>query len=87
MKSFSEKPKMAALKSPDASGIACDRSSGFPRLCLVADDETQGAQIVILKDEKLVAGDFIKLTNAQHDGKPLESTRKASRSMAARSTL
>ena len=59
-------------KSEDASGIACDRSSGFPRLCLVADDETQGAQIVILKDEKLVAGDFIRLTNAQHDGKPLE---------------
>lgn len=59
-------------KSEDASGIACDRSSGFPRLCLVADDETQGAQIVILKDGELVAGDFIKLMNAQHDGKPLE---------------
>ena len=59
-------------KSKDASGIACDRSSGFPRLCLVADDETQGAQVVILKDGELVAGDFIKLTNAQYDGKPLE---------------
>ena len=59
-------------KSEDVSGIACDRSSGFPRLCLVADDETQGAQIVILKDGKLVAGDFIKLTDAQHAGKPLE---------------
>jgi hypothetical protein len=34
-------------KSEDVSGIACDRSSGFPRLCLVADDETQGTQIVI----------------------------------------
>jgi hypothetical protein len=59
-------------KSEDVSGIACDRSSGFPRLCLVADDETQGAQIVILKDGELVAGDFIKLTDAQHAGKPLE---------------
>ena len=59
-------------KSEDVSGMACERSSGFPRLCLVADDETQGAQIVILKDGELVAGDFIKLTDAQHDGEPLE---------------
>ena len=59
-------------KAKDVSGIACDRSSGFPRLCLVADDETQGAQIVVLKDGELVAGDFIKLTDAQYSGKPLE---------------
>lgn len=59
-------------KSEDVSGIACDRSSGFPRLCLVADDETQGTQIVILKDGELIAGDFIKLTEAEHAGKPLE---------------
>jgi hypothetical protein len=59
-------------KSKDVSGIACDRNSGFPRICLVADDEAQGAQIVILRDGELVAGDFIKLTNAQHEGKPLE---------------
>jgi hypothetical protein len=59
-------------KSEDVSGIACDRRSGFPRLCLVADDETQGTQIVILKDGELIAGDFIKLTAAQHANKPLE---------------
>lgn len=59
-------------KSEDVSGIACDRSSGFPRICLVADDETQGVQIVILKDGELAVGDFIKLTNAQYDGEPLE---------------
>ena len=59
-------------KSEDVSGIACDRSSGFPRLCLVADDETQGAQIAVLRDGELIAGDFIKLTEAQHAGKPLE---------------
>lgn len=59
-------------KSEDVSGIACDRHSGFPRLCLVADDETQGTQIVVLKDGELIAGDFIKLTEAQHAGKPLE---------------
>jgi Protein of unknown function (DUF3616) len=59
-------------KSEDVSGIACDRLSGFPRLCLLADDEAQGAQIVILNEGELIAGDFIKLTNAQFDDKPLE---------------
>jgi len=59
-------------KSEDVSGIACNRSSGFPRLCILADDETQGAQIVILKDGELIAGDFVKLTDAQHANKPLE---------------
>lgn len=59
-------------KSKDVSGIACDRNSGFPRLCLVADDETQGTQIVILRDGELVAGDFIRLTDAERKGKPLE---------------
>lgn len=67
-------PKGAAdfEKSEDVSGIACDRSSGFPRLCLLVDDEAQGAQIVILNDGELIAGDFINLTNAQLDGEPLE---------------
>ena len=27
-------------KSEDVSGIACSTTAGFPRLCLVADDET-----------------------------------------------
>ena len=59
-------------KSKDVSGIACSTTQGFPRLCLVVDDETQGTQIVILKDGELVAGDFLKLTDAQHASKPLE---------------
>jgi len=59
-------------KSEDISGIACDRSSGFPRLCLVVDDETQGAQIVILNDGELTAGKFIRLTKAQFDGESVE---------------
>ena len=59
-------------KSKDVSGIACSTTQGFPRLCLVADDETQGTQIVILNDGELDAGDFLKLTDAQHAGKPLE---------------
>lgn len=59
-------------KSEDVSGIACDGATGSPRLCLVIDDETQGAQIVLLKEGELRVGEYIPLTNAQFDGKPLE---------------
>ena len=59
-------------KSEDVSGIACAASSGFPRLCVVADDETQGAQIVILKEGELIAGSFIRLINDVYDEKPVE---------------
>ena len=59
-------------KSEDVSGIACDSAPALPRLCLLVDDETQGAQIVLLKEGELLAGDFIPLTKAQHGGKPLE---------------
>jgi hypothetical protein len=70
------KPKNAAgtdfKKSEDASGIACASPSGFPRVCLVVDDESQGAQIVIVKDGELIAGDFIRLITDSHAGKLLE---------------
>ena len=59
-------------KSKDVSGIACDSSTRRPRLCLVVDDETQGAQIVLLQDNELRAGGFIPLTVAQFAGEPLE---------------
>jgi hypothetical protein len=59
-------------KSRDVSGIACTTASGFPRICLLADDETQGAQIVILDFERLIAGDFIRLIYNSHDDAPLE---------------
>ena len=69
------KPKDAAglenKKSEDVSGIAC-AASGFPRLCLIVDDESQGAQIVIVNDGDLIAGDFIRLITDVHEGKPLE---------------
>ena len=69
------KPKDAAglesKKSEDVSGIAC-ATSGFPRLCLIVDDESQGAQIVIVNDGDLIAGDFIRLITDVHEGKPLE---------------
>ncbi|AWN38190.1 DUF3616 domain-containing protein [Methylobacterium radiodurans] len=62
----------ASDKADDVSGIACATDSGFPRVCLVADDESQGAQIVILRDGALRAGSFIRLIDAAHEGVPLE---------------
>lgn len=53
-------------KSEDVSGIACATETGFPRLCLVADDEAPGAQIVILKDGEIIAGSFIPLVSDIH---------------------
>jgi len=51
-------------KSKDVSGIGCAGDPGmYPRICLLVDDETQGAQVVILHKDHLVAGDFIPLIN------------------------
>jgi hypothetical protein len=58
-------------KSQDVSGIACAPGT-LPRVCLVVDDETQGAQVVILQQDMLVAGDFIPLIEGEYDGKRLE---------------
>jgi len=58
-------------KADDVSGIAC-AAGASPRLCLVVDDETQGAQVVILEDGLLIAGDFIPLIDDIYDKKPLE---------------
>src|SRR5215204_6276176 len=60
-------------KASDVSGIACKRTPGYPRTGLLADDETQGVQIVVLPREgKLVAGDFIRLINNTHGDELLE---------------
>jgi hypothetical protein len=58
-------------KAEDVSGIACAPGVG-PRLCLAVDDESQGAQVVILAQDLLIAGDFIPLIDAEYDNKPLE---------------
>jgi hypothetical protein len=58
-------------KASDVSGIAC-APGALPRLCLVVDDETQGAQVVLLAHDLLIAGDFIPLIDDAFDGKPLE---------------
>lgn len=47
-------------KAEDISGIACS-SEHFPRTCIVIDDETQAAQVAIVKDGEIVAGDTIPL--------------------------
>jgi hypothetical protein len=59
-------------KSENVSGIACDLGMKLPKLCLVVDDETQGAQIVLLMDDELRAGGFIPLSYAQYAGEPFE---------------
>mgnify|MGYP001406410867 CR=1 FL=1 len=52
-------------KAEDVSGLACATSEGFPRFCLIVDDETQGAQVVILEDGSGEAGDYIQLSTDQ----------------------
>ena len=56
----------------DVSGIACTTGNGFPRSCLVIDDNVQHAQFVELRDGKLVAGDTIKLIDDRFKKKRLE---------------
>jgi hypothetical protein len=41
-------------KSNDISGIACSTSIGFPRNCLVIDDNIQSAQIATIECTKMV---------------------------------
>jgi hypothetical protein len=57
-------------ESKDISGIACSTATGFPRSCLVIDDNIQAAQFVEVEDGKIKAG--VKLIDDQFDGKPLE---------------
>lgn len=58
--------------SKDMSGIACAAASGFPRTCLVIDDELQAAQVVTLTDGRIVPGDLIPLIADRFKGKPVE---------------
>ena len=59
-------------KSKDVSGIACTRISGFPRSCLIIDDNRQSAQYVKLDDGKLIAGDSVKLIKDEFGDEHLE---------------
>jgi Protein of unknown function (DUF3616) len=59
-------------KSGDVSGIACAKSRGLPRPCLVIDDNVQFAQFVTVKEGELIAGETIALIDNSFDGKYLE---------------
>jgi hypothetical protein len=59
-------------KAKDVSGIACSAADGLPRTCLLVDDETQGAQIVIVKEGEVTAGEFIPLIDDTFAGEPVE---------------
>src|SRR3569833_29533 len=59
-------------KSKDVSGIACTTTEGFPRSCLVIDDNLQDAQFIELTDGELVAGNPVKLIDNTFDDKALE---------------
>jgi hypothetical protein len=50
-------------KAKNVSGIACANAAP-PRKCLVIDDEVQFAQIVIVKEGEVVAGDTLDLISA-----------------------
>jgi hypothetical protein len=54
------------------SGIACT-GDGFPRACMVIDDEMHSAQFVSVREGELKAGDIIRLTREKLDG-PLSRT-------------
>jgi hypothetical protein len=59
-------------KSTNMSGIACSTAEGFPRSCLVIDDNLQSAQFVVVRDGELVAGDLVRLVSNTYKGKQLE---------------
>jgi hypothetical protein len=59
-------------KAKDVSGIACATSQGFPRSCLVIDDNVQYAQFVTVTDGELFAGSTVSLIGDKFDGEALE---------------
>ena len=59
-------------KAENVSGIACATTEGFPRTCLVVDDNLQAAQFVTVTDGKIVAGEMVSLIDNTFEGKRLE---------------
>lgn len=59
-------------KSKDISGIACASDAGFPRSCLVVDDEAQGAQVLMVKERMGEAGAPVHLIDDAVGGKLVE---------------
>lgn len=59
-------------KAEDVSGLSCSATVGFPRACLIIDDNIQAAQIITLEDGKLLAGAMVPLISNAFEGKALE---------------
>ncbi|UGY17972.1 DUF3616 domain-containing protein [Bradyrhizobium septentrionale] len=59
-------------RSKDVSGIACTAQQGFPRCCLVIDDNLQAAQFVEVNDGEIQVGDMMSLIDDRFKGEPLE---------------
>ncbi len=59
-------------KSVNVSGIACTSDTGFPRSCLIIDDDAQSSQLVTLRDGEIVAGRSIRLIDDRFPGTWLE---------------
>ncbi|MDP4026824.1 DUF3616 domain-containing protein [Methylobacterium sp. NEAU 140] len=59
-------------KSEDISGIACSTSIGFPRDCLVIDDNLQSAQRITLFEGRGKAGAVVPLISNRFASKALE---------------
>lgn len=59
-------------RAKDFSGIACIESSGFPRHCLLVDDEAQSAQFAVLQENSIAMGPAVRLTSDSFNGKPTE---------------
>jgi Protein of unknown function (DUF3616) len=62
----------AGEKSEDVSGIACTSTHGFPRSCLVIDDNLPAAQAVTVMDGEIIAGEPVPLIDNAYRGKPLD---------------
>ncbi|MCB4769424.1 DUF3616 domain-containing protein [Ancylobacter sp. Lp-2] len=63
--------KLDFKTSRDVSGIACEDGNAPSRLCLIADDEAQGVQIVMARPHGGEAGAFIPLISERYAGEPL----------------
>jgi hypothetical protein len=59
-------------RATNVSGIACSKAQGFPRSCLLIDDNLQSAQIVTVGKGKIIAGGMIRLISNKYKGKWLE---------------
>lgn len=61
-----------AAVSKDVSGLACGPPRNGARICLIVDDETQGAQVAILEEGVLRAGGEVPLIDARLGKKLIE---------------